>query len=268
MCGVIIKIVGCMVVGMMLGGAWGLVIGGMVGGIWSAGSIQNDMSTMRRAGLTRRQFFESTFLLAGYVAQSDGRIASEEIRCVERMLRELGVSSKYDVAAMEYFERGVQPGFDFEGCLADLAQACGGNAMLVAHFIEIQIAVACADGDFSKPERQVIYQCCMKLGFPEAHVENIANRYLGRAHYEEQAEQRSAQHSRTPEDFRWACDILGVEPDTPWEEVRRVYARKMKEFHPDKLVSKGLPEEFMEFANERTKEFTRAYQILKKEHQA
>ena len=268
MCGVIAKIIGCMAIGLILGGGWGLVVGAVVGGIWVSNSMQVELRTMRNTGLRRRKFFESTFLLAGHVAQADGRIAPEEVECVQLMLRQLGVAPEYNAAAMEYFERGIQPDFDFEACLEDLAQACGSSGTLVAPFIEIQIAVACADGDFSLPEREVIRKCCARLGFPESRIEGIAHRYLGRAHYEERAEQRTAHEHHVPEDLKWACEVLGVEPETPWDEVRRGYARKMREFHPDKLVSKGLPEEFLEFANKRTKEFTRAYQILKKRHQS
>ncbi len=37
----------------------------------------------------------------------------------------------------------------------------------------------------------------------------------------------------------------------------------MNEHHPDKLVSKGLPDEMMEIAKERTREIRAAYDLVK-----
>ncbi len=43
-------------------------------------------------------------------------------------------------------------------------------------------------------------------------------------------------------------------------EVKRAYRRLMSQHHPDKLVAKGLPEEMMKLATERTQEIRRAYE--------
>ena len=62
----------------------------------------------------------------------------------------------------------------------------------------------------------------------------------------------------------WAYKLLEVEPSASMQDVQRAYARKMREFHPDKLASKGLPKEFMDFATEQTQQITKAYQAIKK----
>lgn len=37
------------------------------------------------------------------------------------------------------------------------------------------------------------------------------------------------------------------------------------DFHPDKIIAKGLPEEFVKFANDKFKEIQEAYEAIKKE---
>ena len=48
-----------------------------------------------------------------------------------------------------------------------------------------------------------------------------------------------------------AYEILGVTKSMTLEEIKKVYRVKRKEFHPDALISKGLPEELIEKAKEK-----------------
>ena len=48
------------------------------------------------------------------------------------------------------------------------------------------------------------------------------------------------------------------------EEIKKVYRRKRREFHPDTLISKGLPEELLERAKEKFIEIQEAYESIEK----
>ena len=50
-------------------------------------------------------------------------------------------------------------------------------------------------------------------------------------------------------------------------DVKKAYRRLMNQHHPDKLVSKGLPEEMMKLANEKTQQIKEAYERIKKSRQ-
>ena len=49
-----------------------------------------------------------------------------------------------------------------------------------------------------------------------------------------------------------------------FEEIKKVYRKKRKEFHPDTLVSKGLPEELIEKAKEKFIEIQEAYEAIER----
>ena len=51
-----------------------------------------------------------------------------------------------------------------------------------------------------------------------------------------------------------------------FDEIRKIYLKKRREFHPDKLISKGLPEELIEKAQEKFIEIQEAYEELEKIH--
>ena len=46
-------------------------------------------------------------------------------------------------------------------------------------------------------------------------------------------------------------------------EVKKAYRRLMSQHHPDKLVSKGLPEEMIKLATEKTQEIRKAYDLVR-----
>ena len=61
-----------------------------------------------------------------------------------------------------------------------------------------------------------------------------------------------------------ACALLGVEETCSDAELKRAYRRMMNRHHPDKLAAKGLPEEMMRIATEKTREIKAAYDHLKR----
>ena len=48
------------------------------------------------------------------------------------------------------------------------------------------------------------------------------------------------------------------------KEIKTNYRKLIIEYHPDTIQSKGLPEAFLEFANQETQKINEAYEILKK----
>jgi len=54
-------------------------------------------------------------------------------------------------------------------------------------------------------------------------------------------------------------EILGVAPSIPDAELKIIYHRKVQEMHPDRLVSMGLPPEFVQLANDKVARINDAY---------
>ena len=60
-----------------------------------------------------------------------------------------------------------------------------------------------------------------------------------------------------------ADKILAVAPDASDDAVKKAYRRLLNQHHPDKLVAKGLPEEMMKLASEKTHEIRKAYERIR-----
>ena len=58
--------------------------------------------------------------------------------------------------------------------------------------------------------------------------------------------------------------VLDVPESATDAEVKRAYRRLMNQHHPDKLVAKGMPEEMVKIANEKSQQIRRSYDRIKK----
>lgn len=58
---------------------------------------------------------------------------------------------------------------------------------------------------------------------------------------------------------------LGINKNVTDSEVKKAYRKLSIEYHPDTIASKGLPEEFSNFATQKFREIQQAYEKIKKE---
>jgi DnaJ like chaperone protein len=65
-----------------------------------------------------------------------------------------------------------------------------------------------------------------------------------------------------PED---AYAVLGLKRSASEDEIKQTYRRLVREHHPDQLVAKGLPQEFVERANQTLAAINAAYDRIAKE---
>ncbi|MDA3730786.1 DnaJ domain-containing protein [Niameybacter massiliensis] len=60
------------------------------------------------------------------------------------------------------------------------------------------------------------------------------------------------------------CEVLGVSEDATMSEIKKAYRKLAKEYHPDKMASESMPEDYLQFANQKIAEINEAYEYLKK----
>ena len=124
-----------------------------------------------------------------------------------------------------------------------------------------------ADGNVHPAEHQVLEKVRLTLGFSRAefqHIEALVRnaRHFGGGGFEQEPP-ISAKAA-----LQEAYEILGVDAGASDAEVKKAYRRLMNQHHPDKLVSKGLPEEMIRLATEKTQEIKQAYELVKKNRRA
>lgn len=257
--------------GKIIGGSFGFMLGGPLGAIFGAAlghNIDRGMGQLGGAGFSPGEqervqgaFFTATFSVMGYIAKADGQVSKDEIEIANALMRQLNLSPEMMTTARRLFREGKNPDFPLDDVLKQFRQECHRRQTLMRMFLEMQIHAAFADGVLHPDEKKALQHICEMLGFSRhefEHLVELVSAHGGRAGA-----------SRGPDStggltLAMSYKVLDVETSTTDAEVKKAYRRLMNQHHPDKLVAKGLPDEMMQVAKEKTQEIKAAYDVIKK----
>jgi DnaJ like chaperone protein len=254
--------------GKVVGGAFGFVLGGPLGGVLGAAlghqidERVGDLEGQRE--LTQLAFFTATFSVMGRVAKIDGRVSEDEIAFARSVMEQMSLSEEQRRVAIRLFNEGKEEDFPLDAALDQFRRQLHRGHNLLQIFLEIQIQAAYADGYMDEPERALLLHVCHRLGFSTAQFEHLDA--LVRFAREFSYVPPGSRTTPTPpprDKLRDAYGLLDLAPEASDEEVKRAYRRLMNQHHPDKLVAKGLPEEMVKLATEKTQEIKTAYETVK-----
>jgi DnaJ like chaperone protein len=258
--------------GKLLGGSFGYLLGGPLGALigialghnFDRGLVSSLRQQFEPGNQERVQtaFFTALFSVMGHLAKADGRVTEHEIELARDIMQRMNLNEDMRQAAIRLFTEGKQPDFVLPDVLRQFRRECHGRRNVMRMFAEILVHAAYADGRLGAPERNVLEQVRSELGFSARefrHIEAVVYnaRYFGGGGFGQQASPASAS-------LHEAYAILGVEESASDAKIKKAYRRMMNQHHPDKLVAKGLPEEMIKLATEKTQEIKQAYEMIKK----
>ncbi|HEY0635590.1 MAG TPA: co-chaperone DjlA [Gammaproteobacteria bacterium] len=263
--------------GKVIGGAVGFALGGPLGALLGAafGHQWDGRPEAKRGGrvewvnwersteqeLIQSAFFTATFSVMGHLAKADGRVSEQEIQLAKQVMAQMNLSEEQQRTAKRLFTEGKQRGFPLDEVLDQLRRECLRRHTLLQVFLEIQMQFAYADGAMDAAEQQLLLHIFERLGFSRREFDHID--LLVRAAYHFAGGERTVREGARRNTLNEAYGVLGIKASASDAEVKRAYKRLMNQHHPDKLVAKGLPEEMIKLANEKSQEIRAAYEQVK-----
>lgn len=259
--------------GMVIGALLGMASGGFVGLLFgSVIGYQLDKLIRRFSGAeqwtqekAQDAFFDATFAVMGKVAKADGRVTQAEIQYAEAVMARMQLTGERRKRAIDLFTKGKTSGYELTDVLEPLRRALGrSNAHARMMFVEIQLAAALVDGEFSPSEGAVLGEMCKLLGVSQQEFQTVAARMAAEHSFHQQYQQDGTKAKPQADEVEQAYGVLGVAKSCDNKELKQAYRRLMSQHHPDKLVAEGLPDEMMLLAKEKTQEIQAAYDVVKR----
>ena len=241
---------GC--IGSWLGKLPGIVIGGLIG---------HFIEEFGKSGKSAQKspdvvFCASAAAMLAKMAKADGRISKVEISAVETAFARLGFSRAVRNYAIDVFRKAKDDSHSIYEYARDFASVVGNEDVRVI-FYEMLWDIACADGDLSQSEKNILEKITPHL--------KISPEWFG-VFYRERFYSGSNEHtSSARNDLDDAYSQLGVSPSASDDEVKKAYRSLAKRYHPDTLKAQGLPDEMVARANERMSKINAAWNAVKKE---
>ncbi len=266
--------------GFMMGGPLGAMLGAAIGhrldtdgeGVESLGDDSPFQSDNQQR--TQMAFFTATFSVMGHIAKADGKVSRAEIKQAEAIMTQMELDGAMRKAAIQLFKEGKSSDFPLDDALDQFRHECHRSLSLIRMFVDIQLQVALADGVFSYAEDKLLLHICGRLHFSPFEYERLklilqAQRRFSSGSGPRPGASRAGSHQAPPHARRKstlsdAYAVLGIKASATDDEVKRAYRRLISQNHPDKLVAKGLPEEMMKMATEKTQKIRKAYEQIQR----
>lgn len=232
-------------VGFMLGGPLGALVGATLGHALVDDRVKVETGAM--SGLEQRQalFFTATFAMLGKLAKADGQVCQNEIRVVEAFMRDrLNLNPAARQFAVGIFNQAKDDATPFEEYARQLGQVFSQVPQMRLMFYELLFSVAMADGVLHPAEDRLLRAAPALLGLHGDIYETVRRQFVN--------------------DLSHHYAMLGLSESADLAEVKKAYRKLVVDYHPDKVIAKGMPEDFVKFAEQKFREINEAYEAITK----
>lgn len=197
--------------------------------------------------LRRRVAFSIAMIaLSAKMAKADGIVSAREVNAFQEIF-EIPDEEARNVARL--YDLAKQDVAGYDAYARQMAALCGSgqpNCAMLEDILDGLFHIAKADGYIHERELAFLGDVAEIFEIDDPHFERIVARHT----------------------FGAGSDpylVLGLSPDLPFEDVRRAYRKLVAENHPDRLMGRGVPEEFVAIATTRLAAINAAFEMIERQ---
>ncbi len=245
--------------GKMIGGTIGFALGGPLGAVAGAAfghtfvdkkeevylkSIPGGQGALSANEEAQLIFFTAAFSMLAKICKADGQITEKEIQAVETfMARDLQLDPEGQVTAKRIFRQAIDSQEQFEAFARQFYIVFRTQPNIIELMVDVLLRVSTADGHISSEEESMILAAIRIFNVSDTDYTRMKSKYV-----------------RVTNKY---YAVLKCDETASNEEIKKKYRSLVTEYHPDKIEAKGLPEEFIKFANDKFREIQEAYEHIK-----
>ena len=180
-------------------------------------------------------------VLSAKIAKADGQVTKEEIYTFKE---KFNIQAEEMSEVSKIFNEAKKSSFGFKNIADQVGNLFSDNKVLLEQLLNNLFYIAEADGLTSINELEVLRSISQSFHFNETDFQRIF-------------------HSRLNNKESDPYKILGVTREDSDNNIRKKWIELSKEHHPDYLIAKGMPKEFIKEANKELSSINLAYDKIK-----
>ena len=227
--------------GFALGGPLGAIIGLMIGGSFDRSARKFSSSNQISQQQKQNVFALCIIVLSAKIAKADGQVTKEEIYTFKE---KFNIQAEEMSEVSKIFNEAKKSSFGFKNIADQVGNLFSDNKVLLEQLLNNLFYIAEADGLTSINEVEVLRSISQSFHFNETDFQRIF-------------------HSRLNNKESDPYKILGVTREDSDNNIRKKWIELSKEHHPDYLIAKGMPKEFIKEANKELSSINLAYDKIK-----
>ena len=227
--------------GFALGGPLGAIIGMMIGGSFDRSARKFSSSNQISQQQKKNVFALCIIVLSAKIAKADGQVTKEEIYTFKE---KFNIQAEEMSEVSKIFNEAKKSSFGFKNIADQVGNLFSDNKVLLEQLLNNLFYIAEADGLTSNNEVEVLRSISQSFHFNETDFQRIF-------------------HSRLNNKESDPYKILGVTREDSNNNIRKKWIELSKEHHPDYLIAKGMPKEFIKEANKELSSINLAYDKIK-----
>ncbi len=227
------------------GAAAGMLVGGPIGAALgvAAGHYLFDRAFEADASDPGVAFTIAMIGLSAKMAKADGVVTEAEVEAFDRIFR---VPPEEQATVRRFFDLARQDTAGYESYAAQIARMYAHQPAVLEDVLDGLFEIAAADNVFHPDEEVFLEKVADIFGFSPGEFRRIR-----------------ASHFRP--DAADPYVVLGVEYEASDDEIKHTYRRLVRENHPDSLIARGVPPEFIKIATDKLAAINGAYEKIQKE---
>jgi len=245
--------------GKVVGGTLGFALGGPIGAVAGAAlghtfdkkeavylSDSGMRQTLSHDEETQMTFFVAAFSMLAKIAKADGHVSEKEIDSIEGfMMRDLNLDQTSRTIAVNIFRQALNSSETFDAFALQFYRVFNGQPQIIELMMDVLLRVSTADGSISSEEESMLLAAARIFNYSDTAFSRLKSKYI--------------------KEVNRFYAVLNCDETATNQEIKKQYRKLVSEYHPDKIEAKGLPEEFIKFANDKFREIQEAYDTVKKE---
>jgi DnaJ like chaperone protein len=227
-------------------------------GYWKCSRCNNEFSYGNTDELISPEerfqyiFLITTFACLGKIAKADGVVSSHEVKIFEDFARNaLSLNDEDMKYARDIFYEAGNSNESFDDIVKQFYDICKEDRNVILEMMFLQLRLAMADGKLDPREEGLLLKAKSIFKISDNEYKQMKALFI---HDNDEIDHIDAYYT-----------VLGCNKNDSDETIKTRHRELVHKFHPDKLSSKGLPEELIEFSNQKFKTIQTAYEAVKQD---